>query len=114
MNSDERRLIERFQNSEKFYIQLLKNAVSTFLANLPDDLRTNVETYLRAIKRIKKFHTDIFHPKLLLCEMKTIAICDLIKSHLESLDFNIYLKYAAYVHEALQMIRNFHQHSVRN
>lgn len=91
----------------------MKNAVTTFLTDLPDDLRTNVETYLKSIKRIKKFHTDTFHPQLLQCEMKTIAICDLIKSHLDRSDFNAYLKYAAYVHEALQMIRNFHQNSVR-
>lgn len=113
-SSDERRLIERFQTSEKFYIQLLKNAVTTYLTDLPDGLRTSIEIFLKAFRRIRKFHTDTFHPKLLQCEMRTIAICDLIKSHLDNYDFNIYYKYAAYVHEALQMIKHFHLNSVRS
>lgn len=112
-SSDERRLIERFQNSEKFYIQLLKTAVTTYLTDLPDDLRTTLDTFLKAFRRITKFHTETFHPKLIQCEMKTITICDLIKTHLDNSDFNIYFKYAAYVHEALQMIRYFHLNSVR-
>lgn len=99
-------MIERIYNSEKFYIQLLKNAISTYLTDLPDDLRTNLKPYLNAINRIAKFHTEIFYPKLLQCDMKTITICDLIKTCLDSLEFNIYFKYSAFVHEALQLIQN--------
>lgn len=112
-SGDERRLIERFQNSEKFFIQLLKNAMKTYLIDLSDDLRTTLNTFLDAIQRIVKFHADTFHPKLVQCELKTITICDLIKTHLDNLDFHIYFKYAAYVHEALRLIRDFHLNSVR-
>lgn len=112
-SSDEYRLIERFQNAEKFYIQLLKTAMTTYLSDLPDDLNANLDPFLKAFRRITKFHTDTFHPKLIQCEMKTITICDLIKNHLDNFDFNIYFKYAAYVHEALQIIRFFHLNSVR-
>lgn len=112
-SSEERRLIERFQNSEKFFIQLLKNAMTTYLTDLPDDLCNGVDTFLKSFRRITKFHTE-FYPQLIQCEMRTINICDLIKTHLDNSDFNIYFKYAAYAHEALQMIRYFHLNSVRN
>lgn len=112
-SSDEYRLIERFQNAEKFYIQLLKTAMTTHLTDLPDDLHANLDPFMKAFRRITKFHTDTFHPKLIQCEMKTITICDLLKNHLDNSDFNIYFKYAAFVHEALQIIRFFHLNSVR-
>lgn len=75
---------------------------------MPDDVRASVEKFLKAINRIVKFHTDTFHPQLLHSEMKATVICDLIKTHLDNLELNVYVKYAAYVHDALQIIRNFH------
>lgn len=112
--SDERRLIERFQNSEKFYIQLLKNAATTYLHDLSDELRATLTVFLDTFDKIVKFHADTFYPKLLQCEMKIITICDLIKTHLDHYDFNVYFSYAAYVHEALHMIQNFYLNAVRN
>lgn len=112
--SDERRLIERFQNSEKFYIQLLKNAATTYLHDLPDDLRATLTVFLDAFDKIVKFHADTFYPKLLQCEMKIITICDMIKTHLDHNEFNIYCTYAAYVHEALHMIQSVYSNAVRH
>lgn len=112
--SDERRLIERFQNSEKFYIQLLKNAATTYLHDLSDDLRATLTVFLETFNKIVKFHADTFYPKLLQCEMKIITICDMIKTHLDHYEFNIYFTYAAYVHEALHMIQNFYLTAVRH
>lgn len=111
--SDEHRLIERFQNSEKFYIQLLNNANTAYLTKLPDDLRATLTVFLDTFEKIFKFHGDTFYPKLLQCEMKIITICDLIKTHLDHFEFNNYFKYAAYVHEALQMIQNNYLNAVR-
>lgn len=112
--SDERRLIERFQNSEKFYIQLLKNAATTYLSELSDDLRATLAVFLDTFEKIVKFHADTFYPKLLQCDMKIITICDLIKTHLDHSEFNAYFKYAAYVYEALQMIQSFFLNAVRH
>lgn len=112
--SDERRLIERFQNSEKFYIQLLKNAATTYLHDLPDDLRATLTVFLDTSDKIIKFHADTFYPKLLQCEMKIITICDMIKTHLDHNEFSIYFTYAAYVHEALHMIQSFYLNAVRH
>lgn len=113
LGSDERRLIERFQNSEKYYIQLLKNATTTYLNELPVDLRATLNVFLDTFDKIVKFHADTFYPKLLQCDMKILTICDLIKTHLDHSEFNIYFKYAAYVHEALHMIQSFYLNAVR-
>lgn len=91
----------------------MKNAATTYLTELPDDLRSTLTVFLDTFDKILKFHADTFYPKLLQCEMKILTICDLIKTHLDHLEFNMYFKYAAYVHEALQMIQNIHLNAVR-
>lgn len=103
-NSDERKLIERFLNSEKYYIQLLKNVIAMHLSNLSDAFQEKLDSFLTAIKIIFSFHADSFQPKLLQCEMNTLPICDLIKTSIEAKDFNSYLNYAAFVTEAVSLI----------
>lgn len=91
----------------------MNNANTTYLTELPDDLRATLSVFLDTFEKIFKFHSDTFYPKLLQCEMKIITICDLIKTYLDHFEFNDYFKYAAYVHEALQMIQNYHLNAVR-
>lgn len=93
-------------NSEKFYIQLLRNAITAYSSNLPEYLQSTLATYLKSIDSIAKFHADTFYPKLLECDMETTKICHLIKTHINSLDFNVYFDYAAYVNEAISLIGN--------
>lgn len=73
---------------------------------MPDELHTKLKPYLTAIKAIEQFHADSFYPSLLLCETRITAICDLLKNHIDALDLNPYIKYAAFVSEALNLVEN--------
>lgn len=105
-------MIERFLNSEKYYIQLLNKTIDTYLTNIPDDLQLTIFLYLGAIKDIVKFHTNIFYPKLQQCDGKVASICDLIKIHIDAMDFIVYHTYAAYVSETQKLLENHLTNSV--
>lgn len=94
-------------SSEKFYVQLLSQTISTYLTNLPDDLQYTLSTYLSAIRRIYEFHSVTFHPKLLQCDAKVTIICDLFRTHFEAMSFNVYHTYAANVSEAQKLLQNY-------
>lgn len=100
-------------NSEKFYVQLLNKTIATYLTNLPDDLQLAIAPYLRSIKEILQFHSNIFYPKLQECNGKATAICDTFKAHIENLDFKSYQINAAYVTEAQKLIENYNKENVR-
>lgn len=91
-------------NSEKFYIQLLKNTSAMYLTNLSDELRQRLDIFLPLFEQIQEYHATVFHPKLLECECDTVAICDLLKSTIVATDLKPYPIYSAYVTDAVSVI----------
>lgn len=94
-------------NSEKFYVQLLSQTISTYFSNLPDDIQLTLATYLSAFRQIFEFHSSTFYPKLVQCDAKVTIICDLFRTHIEAMNFSIYHAYAANVTEAQKLLQNY-------
>lgn len=101
-SSDERKLIERFLNSEKYYIQLLKNGITEYLSNLPENVGASISDFLIILKKILDLHENRIYPHILKCNLDAVKICSSIKLHIDSSDFKVYFKYAAHLSEALE------------
>lgn len=93
-------------------MQLLSQTIRTYLANLPDELQLQLNIYLQSIKHIYNFHSNVFYPKVIKCEMKVSAICDLFHSHIDGNEFSIYHAYAAHANEAMLALKEYFNENV--
>lgn len=100
-------------NSEKFYIQLLKNTSAMYLTHLSYELLQRLETFMPLFEQIQRYHANVFHPKLLQCECNTVAICDLLRTTIAAGDLESYPLYSAYVTDAVSVIAEHVKTKVR-
>lgn len=94
---------ENLLTFEKHYIHLLSQFVKNELADLSDDIKFQIKTYIKVTGDILQLHREQIYPDLNKCGQNIGLICSVFRTALEYNSLEVYETYTAFVPRAYQV-----------
>lgn len=102
-NKANQKTTENLLTFEKHYIHLLSQFVKNELADLSDDIKFQIQMYMKVTAEILRLHREQIYPDLSKCEQNIGLICKVFRTALDYNSLEVYETYTAYVPRAYQV-----------
>lgn len=95
--------MENLLTYEKHYIHLLSQFVKIELAELSDDIKFQITTFLKVTTEILRLHREQIYPDLNKCDQDIGLIGSVFRTALDYNSLQVYETYTAFVPRAFQV-----------
>lgn len=102
-NQNNQKTTENLLTFEKHYIHLLSQFFKIELAELSDDLKFQITTYLKVTAEILRLHREQIYPDLNKCDQDIGLIASVFRTALDYNSLQVYEQYTAFVPRAYQV-----------
>lgn len=94
---------ENLLTYEKHYIQLMSQFAKIELAELSDDIKFQIRTYMQVTNDILRLHREQIYPDLNKCDQDIGQICNVFRTALDYNSLQVYETYTGFVPRAYQV-----------